>query len=536
MNLTAGTVLQNGKYAIAATLGQGYFGTTYRAVHTNLDQPVVIKTLSESLRHYAEFDRFQQRFIQYVRRIAPCQHSNLARVLDLFCENGQVFAVMDYIPGPTLAQVMRTGQPLPSPLALYYIRQVGAALNVLHRSNVLHLDIKPDNIIRRSGSHRVVPIDFGIAQGFTVGAAQTHAGLLSAGYAPLEQYAPQGKRTPATDVYALAATLYHLVTGQPPVTAPLRDRIPLPKPRQLRGEIGLDVERAILQGLELDVEKRVPTVEAWLKLLPRESKAAREMGFSSTSEGNSAQNRVVERKPAAAIEEQQPVAAAATDSHAEEIEIQATWRPGLRPWIPALFATTSLISGIGGASYVFSLQANATKPSESDRPELGESLPGRGFRPNVRLKAAESEREFVGEEATPSETERYSWDAPSDYSSDSPREYPEFSNTSEPASYYDEPTYDRYDTDLPDEPESDWEEPEPDVPEKPFIYELESAPREVELPPRAIEVPSPAWEMPAKTQVGNFDSSTPVDFEEPKFDRLPVEKSTQPSRENFGHI
>ncbi|MBE9040805.1 serine/threonine protein kinase [Oscillatoriales cyanobacterium LEGE 11467] len=548
MNLTAGTVLQNGKYAIRATLGQGYFGTTYRAVHANLEQPVVIKTLSESLRHYAQFDRFQQRFIQQIQRIAQCQHSNLARVLDLFYEGGQVFAVMDYIPGPTLAQVMRTGQPLPIPLALYYIRQVGAALGVLHRNNVLHLDIKPDNIIRRSGRHRVIPIDFGISQGFTVGAAQTHAGLLSAGYAPLEQYDPQGKRTPATDVYALAATLYHLIAGQPPVTAPLRDRIPLPSPKQFQRDISSEVESAILQGLELNVEQRVPTVEAWLKLFPRESNVVREMAVAPTLEENLASKGVLNGKTARTApkeDEPQPVAVARTAGAdaADEIEIQETWRPGLRPWIPALFATTSLISGIGGASYVFSMQSNAASRTSSDRPEIGKSLPGRGFRPQVRLEDTSKEPEFV-EEAIPSEPERSSWDDPSDYSADYPSDSREFSNTSEPASYQDEPTYRRYDRyEQPshrwDEPQYDGyaPEPEPIVPEKPFIGSSESSLSEVERPPNAVEVPSPAWENPVKTQ-SDRSSEYPatLDFSEPKFDRFPVEKSNKPSTGNVGHI
>ena len=553
MNLTAGTVLQNGKYAIGATLGQGYFGTTYRAVHANLEQPVVIKTLSESLRHYADFDRFQQRFIQQIQRIAQCQHANLARVLDLFYERGQVFAVMDYIPGPTLAQVMRASQPLPIPLALYYIRQVGAALGVLHRNNVLHLDIKPDNIIRRSGRHRVIPIDFGIAQGFTVGAAQTHAGLLSAGYAPLEQYDPQGKRTPATDVYALAATLYHLITGQAPVTAPLRDRIPLPSPKQFQKDINSDIEGAILEGLELDVERRVPTIEAWLKLLPRESTAVREMVVTPAVEEGSLSKQAIDEqtqkvtKAAKKPEAPQPAVVAQTTNSetSDESEIEETWRPGLRPWIPALFATTSLISGIGGASYVFSMQSNAASRTESDRPELGKSLPGRGFRPHVRTEDAGREPDFV-EEATPSEPERYSWDGPADYSSDDPSDSREYSNSSEPASYYQEPTYERYERYESDRAlRREWEqpaydgyapEPEPVVPQKTFIESSQSSLSEAELPPRAVEAPSPAWDIPVKTQTGAIESPAPLDLSDSKFDRLPVEKSTKSSGGTVGHI
>ncbi|MBD2313998.1 serine/threonine protein kinase [Desertifilum sp. FACHB-1129] len=268
MDLIAGTVLQEGKYIIAEVLGQGGFGTTYRATHTYLGQSVVLKTLNENLRQHANFDKFQQQFVAEAQRLAKCAHPNIVKVLDFFEESGLSFIVMEYIPGQTLAELIKSGQPLPEVKAVHYLRQVAEALSVVHQNGLLHRDVKPQNIMRRHGSDFVVLIDFGIAREFTPDTTQTHTGLLSEGYAPIEQYLPQGKRSPATDIYALAATLYCLLTGRAPIAAPLRDRIPLVAPRQLQPSLSLAVESATLAGLEMEAGDRPQTVEEWLALLP----------------------------------------------------------------------------------------------------------------------------------------------------------------------------------------------------------------------------------------------------------------------------
>ncbi|MEG4147063.1 protein kinase domain-containing protein [Microcoleus sp. Pol12B5] len=267
MNLAPATVLQQGKYTINATLGIGGFGITYRAIHTHLNQTVVLKTLNESLRQHPESAQFQQQFIAEAQRLSRCQHSNIVRVIDFFEEAGQSFIAMDYIPGQTLAQIVETDQPLPEAQAVHYIRQIASAVSTVHHSGLLHGDIKPENIIRRADSHVVMLIDFGIPRGFTAGTKQTHTNLLSPGYAPIEQYLYDGKCTPATDIYAIAATLYYLLSGVAPVAAPLRDRIPLTELRQFQPNLSPRIERAILQGLEIDPHNRPQTVENWLTML-----------------------------------------------------------------------------------------------------------------------------------------------------------------------------------------------------------------------------------------------------------------------------
>jgi eukaryotic-like serine/threonine-protein kinase len=267
MNLAPATVLQQGKYTINATLGIGGFGITYRAINTHLNQTVVLKTLNESLRQHPASAQFQQQFIAEAQRLCQCQHSNIVRAIDFFEEAGQSFIAMDYIPGKTLAQIVETDRPLPEAEALHYIRQIASAVSAVHHSGLLHRDIKPENMIRRADSHLVMLIDFGIARDFTTGTKQTHTNLLSPGYAPIEQYLWAGKCTPATDIYAIAATLYYLLSGVPPVAAPLRERIPLAELRQFQPNLSPGIERAILHGLETDPHNRPQTVENWLTML-----------------------------------------------------------------------------------------------------------------------------------------------------------------------------------------------------------------------------------------------------------------------------
>ncbi|HEY9644420.1 MAG TPA: serine/threonine-protein kinase [Coleofasciculaceae cyanobacterium] len=268
MNSLVGKTLQDGKYTLEQPIGQGGFGITFRAVHHYLRQTVVIKTLnpmSQSNPQYAEFER---QFRDEARRLAMCLHQNIVRVNDFFIEDDIPYLVMDYIAGQTLEEVVFPDHPLPEAVAIQYIRQIGAALQVVHQNGLLHRDVKPQNIILRQGTQEVVLIDFGIAREFTPGVTQTHTSLISVGYAPIEQYLAQEKRTPATDVYGLAATLYALLTAQVPVASILRDRQPMPTPIELQPHLSAAVNQAVLRGMAVEVRYRPHTVTDWLALLP----------------------------------------------------------------------------------------------------------------------------------------------------------------------------------------------------------------------------------------------------------------------------
>ncbi|MDX2211916.1 MAG: protein kinase [Oculatellaceae cyanobacterium bins.114] len=268
MDTPVGKTLQGGKYTLDQQLGQGGFGITFKATHHYLGQVVVIKTLNQGNQQDPQFPRLVQQFQDEGRRLAVCIHPNIVRVNDFFMEEGIPYLVMDYIPGQTLEQVVLPDRPLAEAIAIYYIRQIGAALEVVHQNGMLHRDVKPQNIILRQGTQEVVLIDFGIAREFTPGVAQTHTSIISTGYAPVEQYLSHEKRTPATDVYALAATLYTLLTAYIPVAAILRDRQPMPTPRDLHPELSAAINQAIMRGMAVEVRYRPQTIAEWLALLP----------------------------------------------------------------------------------------------------------------------------------------------------------------------------------------------------------------------------------------------------------------------------
>lgn len=273
MGTIIGTRLQNGKYTLDQELGRGGFGVTYKATLHALAQTVVVKTLDELLRHDPNFAQSQRQFQDEAKRLARCTHPNIVRVLDFFVEADMPFIVMEYVPGPTLDTVVLPNQPLSEATALHYIRQLAAAVNVVHHNGLLHRDIKPQNVILRQGTDQVVLIDFGIAREFSPGRMQTHTSIVSPGYAPIEQYVPQEQRSPATDVYGLAATLYTLLTAQVPVASILRERQPFAAPRDLRPDLSAAVNQAILWGMAVEPRDRPASVDAWLKRLPQAATA-----------------------------------------------------------------------------------------------------------------------------------------------------------------------------------------------------------------------------------------------------------------------
>ncbi|MEA5620780.1 protein kinase [Cronbergia sp. UHCC 0137] len=274
--MSTGTILQSGKYTLIQEIGQGGFGITFRAIHHYLGQEVVMKTINERLRQHPDFPKFERQFQDEAKRLAACVHPNIVRVSDFFVEDGLPYMVMEYIPGQTLGEAfVLPGIALKEAIAIHYIRQIGAALQVIHKNGLLHRDIKPDNIILRQGTQEVVLIDFGIAREFNGGVEQTHTGLVSEGYAPIEQYLTQAPRTPATDIYGLAATLYALLTGQVPMPALLRDsealrknRELMPSPRELQPHISAAVNQAVMRGMAVEPQFRPASVAEWLLLLP----------------------------------------------------------------------------------------------------------------------------------------------------------------------------------------------------------------------------------------------------------------------------
>jgi serine/threonine protein kinase len=267
MAWASGQDLQGGKYTIENELGEGGFGITYRARDHN-GRYVVIKTLNDKMQRRPDFAKFQQDFLNEAIKLAKCSHLHIVRIEEVIHEDNLWCMVMEYIDGEDLAHWVENQGVLPEVEALRYVQQICEALTVVHNNCLLHRDIKAQNIMLRAGKSEAVLIDFGIAREFTPNLTQTHTQILSDGFAPIEQYDKRAKRGAYTDVYALAATLYSMLTGEVPTLAPLRAiGNLLEEPKNINSNISDKVNQAILKGMEIKPENRPQSVQEWLLIL-----------------------------------------------------------------------------------------------------------------------------------------------------------------------------------------------------------------------------------------------------------------------------
>jgi serine/threonine protein kinase len=261
MPLIQGQILNN-RYRIVRLLGQGGFGAVYRAWDTTLNVPCAVK---ESLELSPEG---QRQFLREAQILAGLRHPNLPRVTDYFALTGQgQYLVMDFVEGQDLEEMKAlAGGRLPENQALNYIAQACDALAYMHRQQppVIHRDIKPANIKITPPDEdapygRAMLVDFGVAKVFdphlrtTVGAR-----AVTPGYSPHEQYGQTGVVTDVrTDMYALGATLYSLLTGQEPLESILRvvDDTLIP-PSQIEPTISTPTEAIILHAMQVNPSRR----------------------------------------------------------------------------------------------------------------------------------------------------------------------------------------------------------------------------------------------------------------------------------------
>ena len=283
MQLTNGTELKRGDYRILGILGQGGFGITYLALQVKLNRKVAIKEFfmkdlcnrDDDGSHVSVgsvgskdlVERFKQKFLKEAGLIASFDNTNIIRIYDVFEENGTAYYVMEYLEGKSLKALVDESGALPEDVAVKYIRQVAGALKEVHENNLLHLDVKPANIMLDKKGNAVL-IDFGISKHYDEAGHQTSsAGVgISEGYAPIEQYEAGALKTftPVTDIYALGATLFFLLTGaRPPKASYINDEGLPPMPEVL----SLTVRKAVESAMQPRRKDRPQSVEEFIELV-----------------------------------------------------------------------------------------------------------------------------------------------------------------------------------------------------------------------------------------------------------------------------
>ena len=237
-HLQSNTTLQGGKYRIERVLGQGGFGITYLATQLSLQRKVAIKeffmkdfcsrdesTLTMSAPSTGSsklVEQYRKKFIKEARNLARLNHPHIISVIDVFEENGTVYYVMPYLVGGSLQDYVKAHGALSESMAMKYVKQIAGALKYMHEEqHICHYDVKPANILLDDKGNAVL-IDFGISKNYDAQGQETTTTPvgMSEGYAPIEQYQQNVEEfSPASDVYALGATLYFLLHGIRPVSA-----------------------------------------------------------------------------------------------------------------------------------------------------------------------------------------------------------------------------------------------------------------------------------------------------------------------------
>ena len=271
-NQTGKRRLQN-RFEMIRRLGQGGFGTTYLAQDTSSSPPLpcVIKQLRYRIQSDASAqnakaalaeERIKRRFHKEARMMARLgRHHQLPCLLDHFIDDGQFYLVQEHIDGHTLSQELSQGGPCSEQQVKQFLQKMLPIIQYIHRQGLLHLDVKPSNIIRRSGDQQLVLIDFGAVRRYSteLPLASGDRGTGTIGFAPSEQLA--GQPTYASDVYSLGVTCLYLLTKVSPL-----DLAIAPQGQNLRWQESVNLSahftRVLAKMLHPNAARRFQTIEA----------------------------------------------------------------------------------------------------------------------------------------------------------------------------------------------------------------------------------------------------------------------------------
>src|SRR3954468_22566664 len=320
VDLADGTELEG--YTIESPLSAGAMGAVYRAHKTDDGTPVAIKRLLDT-RHVARFE------IE-ARLLATLHHPRVVNVMDYFTEDTGVYLVMEMIKGDDLGVLLKErGNPgLPIDDAIEYTRQACEALQYVHDQQIVHRDVKPANLINSPDKDGVVLVDFGVARllGEEEEVDQGTVGIGTPRFMAPEVFAG-GNVSPRSDVFSLAATLWTLLTGKPPVYGD-----PTPLSNSVAGA-SPELEACLRAGLELLPERRVASAAAFARALgvPLAATQGESLVMSVETEGGPPPN-VLEAivKAAAGVFEAAACSIALVDPITDELVYQASWGAGAK--------------------------------------------------------------------------------------------------------------------------------------------------------------------------------------------------------------
>ena len=307
----------NGRYLIGRVLGEGGFGITYLGYNLRSNTKAAIKEYFPSGLSYRfsaqsntvsvhdkaslpQFEKGKQRFLEEAKTVYRFkEEENIVDVLDFFSENNTAYIVMEYIDGISLSQYLKKNGPVNSFDELYkMLRPVMVSLSHVHDAGLIHRDISPSNLmIDKDGSVKL--LDFGTARAMSEDGERSLSVVLKHGFAPMEQYKTHGRQGAWTDVYALCATMYKMLTGQTPTSAMDRMDNEMPLPSALGAKISPAQERILFKGLALPVGERIQSVSELIELFDSVTKSEPEEKTKGKKEAsaNDAEQVASEQKP-----------------------------------------------------------------------------------------------------------------------------------------------------------------------------------------------------------------------------------------------
>lgn len=294
LHIDAGTVLID-RYLIGNALGFGGFGVTYIGYDQKLKRKVAIKEylpsefatralhqpevmINNNEKKMQQFSAGMKKFLDEAKKLAKLSSlDGIVHIYDSFEANRTAYIVMEYLEGETLASYMKREKKLTEEAAMDIIVPVLQTLEEVHHSGIIHRDIAPDNIFLakgQDGKTHVKLIDFGASRYASTSHSKSLTVLIKPGYSPAEQYQSNGEQGTFTDVYAVGAVLYHLVTGVRPEDAFERrtqiqsgGKDPLKDPSCYNDELSENFENALMNALSVRVEDRSETADAFLQEL-----------------------------------------------------------------------------------------------------------------------------------------------------------------------------------------------------------------------------------------------------------------------------